>query len=167
MKTWFISDTHFGHESILKYEDRPFTSVDHMNTALIENWNQTVADDDEVWHLGDVAMVPKPQIIPILAQLKGHKYLVCGNHDKRITVTWWMNHGFEAATKYPGTVDIGYAILSHVPVPETPKLNIHGHMHANKHRIMPVGNPSLYRCVSVEQTNFRPVSLVELLGRGN
>ena len=165
MKTWFIADTHFGHEQILKYEDRPFTSVDHMGTVLIENWNNAVADEDEVWHLGDVALVPKLQIIKILAQLKGHKRLVCGNHDKRITNTWWLNHGFEYVQKYPGMVDLGYALLSHVPIPNTRKLNIHGHMHANKHRTMPPGKSNLYSCVSVEQTGFRPVDLMELLNR--
>lgn len=186
-KTWFIADTHFGHATILKYEDRPFRSwhsrvwswqlptlkgwpdIDLMNQTLIDNWNDTVADGDIVWHLGDVALVPKPQIISILAQLKGHKHLVCGNHDKRITCTWWRNHGFEIVVKYPDvayvhTEDLGYVLLSHVPVPNTEILNIHGHMHANKHRTMPDGDPSLYRCVSVEQTGFRPVSLEEIIG---
>ncbi len=164
MKTWFIADTHFGHERILQYESRPFTSVDHMNKVLIENWNRVVADEDVVWHLGDVAMIPKPQIISILGQLKGNKFLVCGNHDKRITCTWWENHGFEVAVKFPHTVDVEHAVFSHIPIPNTTKLNIHGHMHANQHRVMPPGDPDLYRCVSVEQINFTPMSLEDVVG---
>ncbi len=175
-KTWFIADTHFGHTAILKYEDRPWENTDQMDTALINNWNETVSDEDVIWHLGDVALTTKPRILQILAQLKGHKHLVCGNHDRGRTCTWWRNHGFESAVKYPQTVELilkqpgrGFipggpiVTLSHVPVPNTEILNIHGHMHANKYRTMSDGDPALYRCVSVEQTGFRPVSLEELL----
>ena len=167
MRTWFIADTHFGHSAILQYEERPWENTDQMDTDLINNWNEVVSDEDLVWHLGDVALAPKPRIIQILAQLKGHKYLVCGNHDRGRTCTWWRNHGFDAAIKFPQIVDVGYAVLSHVPVPNTPMLNIHGHMHANKHRTMPDGDSALYRCVSVEQTGFRPISLEEVLGGNN
>lgn len=162
MKTWFIADTHFGHEAVMQYEERPFISVEHMDAALISNWNNTVADEDVIWHLGDVALVPKPRIIEILAQLKGRKYLICGNHDRRITCTWWQQHGFETAVKFPGIVDLGHMVLSHIPVPGVKKLNIHGHLHGNRHRIMPDGHPDLYYCVSVEQTGFRPVSFEEI-----
>lgn len=32
---YYIADTHFGHESILKMCDRPFDSIDQMNASLI------------------------------------------------------------------------------------------------------------------------------------
>lgn len=39
----YISDLHFGHANILKFDNRPFRNTEEMETALIENWNSTVS----------------------------------------------------------------------------------------------------------------------------
>ena len=49
----FTADLHFGHENIIKFCSRPFDSVEAMNKALINNWNQAVGYDDDVYVLGD------------------------------------------------------------------------------------------------------------------
>jgi calcineurin-like phosphoesterase family protein len=46
MNIWFTSDTHFHHKNIIKYCNRPYSSVEEMNNALIENWNKTVKQND-------------------------------------------------------------------------------------------------------------------------
>ncbi len=46
--TYFLADTHFRHENIIKYTKRPFSSVIHMDKILIANWNSVVGPDDEV-----------------------------------------------------------------------------------------------------------------------
>ena len=79
---FFTSDTHFGHANIIKYCDRPFRDVPHMNEVLIENWNRVVGPDDEVFHLGDVALGPWDQWDGLLSRLNGFKTLVIGNHDR-------------------------------------------------------------------------------------
>ncbi len=43
-KTFFIADTHFGDDSIRRYENRPFDSTEQMDKALISNWNSVVTD---------------------------------------------------------------------------------------------------------------------------
>lgn len=78
---FFTSDTHFGHANIIKYANRPFVDVPHMNEALIENWNAVIGPDDEVFHLGDVALGPKESWDSIFPRLQGYKILVIGNHD--------------------------------------------------------------------------------------
>ena len=52
-KSFFIADTHFGSESIMRYENRPFETVREMEQALIANWNQVVSEEDTVYVLGD------------------------------------------------------------------------------------------------------------------
>ena len=79
---YFTSDTHFGHANIIKYCNRPFKDVSHMNEVLIANWNAVVGEDDVVYHLGDVALGPWTEWDGILTRLNGRKVLVVGNHDR-------------------------------------------------------------------------------------
>ena len=81
MTIWFTSDHHFGHANIIKYCERPFNSVGHMNASMIGSWNGVVASDDTVYYLGDFAMQPH-LVAEILPQLNGKKLLIAGNHDR-------------------------------------------------------------------------------------
>lgn len=56
-KVYLISDMHFGHPNIIKYENRPFSSVEEMDAAIMNNWNATVGKDDKVFILGDVSFI--------------------------------------------------------------------------------------------------------------
>lgn len=77
---YFTSDQHFGHANIIKYCQRPYTDVYQMNQSLIDNYNEIVQDDDEVYMLGDISMNSKI-LHHIMPQLKGIKHLIIGNHD--------------------------------------------------------------------------------------
>jgi len=79
-KVWFSADTHYGHKRIIEYCDRPFSSIDEMDRELIDNWNDTVAAEDEVYFLGDFSLDFKrvKQVLPLLS---GKIHLIAGNHD--------------------------------------------------------------------------------------
>lgn len=79
---WFTSDLHLGHTNVIRYCDRPFAAVGQMDAALIAVWNATVAPDDEVWVLGDVAMGRIEETLHKVGWLTGTKHLVLGNHDR-------------------------------------------------------------------------------------
>lgn len=87
MTTWFTADLHFGHTNIITYSDRPFSSVEEMNAAIIDRWNDTVAPDDAVFVLGDVCMGKIAETLPLCELLNGTKTLVPGNHDR-----CWTGH---------------------------------------------------------------------------
>ncbi|MEV8274317.1 metallophosphoesterase [Microbacterium sp. NPDC077184] len=76
------SDTHFSHARISELAGRPFESVEQMDSELIRRWNEAVGPDDVVLHLGDVALGPIAESMPLTAQLNGRKFLVPGNHDR-------------------------------------------------------------------------------------
>ena len=81
MNTFFVSDTHFNHASILKYTTRPWKTLEEMNEGLIANWNAVVRSGDLVYHLGDVVMGPRKLAGEFLSRLNGRIFLVQGNHD--------------------------------------------------------------------------------------
>lgn len=51
----YIGDLHFGHENVIRFDDRPFANVREMDSAMIRLWNQRVAKEDDVYILGDFA----------------------------------------------------------------------------------------------------------------
>lgn len=80
-RVYFTSDTHFNHTNILRYCQRPFRNVDDMNEQMIANWNETVSEDDVIFHLGDFCLGGAAEWTRILDRLNGKIYLIMGNHD--------------------------------------------------------------------------------------
>jgi len=85
-KTYFISDTHFFHDNIIRFCNRPFIDIEHMHTRLINNWNKVVKQDDTVIIVGDFSFGKAEDTRSIVSQLKGKKILIRGNHDKNVNV---------------------------------------------------------------------------------
>lgn len=82
MGIFYTSDTHFFHNNIIKFCNRPYQNVDEMNVELISKWNSKISPNDTVYHLGDFAMkCNKTQMTDIFNQLNGKKHLIIGNHD--------------------------------------------------------------------------------------
>ena len=80
--TWIISDTHFGHKNIIKFQQRPETHEEIM----LSNWIERVGEDDVILHLGDVFLGKDGNPLrwaSIISRMPGRKYLIPGNHDKQ------------------------------------------------------------------------------------
>ncbi len=176
-----ISDTHFGHTNswqLFKRPDgsplRPFTSTEEMDEAMIERWNAKVQPHDVVYHLGDVVINRK--YLHLVKRLNGKKRLVRGNHDI-FKDQDYRDVGFDSL--YGVRVFTDKFILSHIPlhpdcITHRFKVNVHGHLHANEvmrtrtnmvHGTMTglVTEPDpRYLCVSVEHTNYEPLSFDEV-----
>lgn len=159
-EVWFTSDTHFGHANILKFEAeaRPFSTLEEMHEALIENWNSCVHPSDVVWHLGDFAF--GAYNIPIAARLNGIKKLVLGNHD-----SYHISKYLPYFSGVHGVKNLGNgAILSHIPLRRDNFggrniLNVHGHLHS-KEVTLPCGaHDQEYFNVSVELHGLAPINL--------
>ena len=60
---WFTSDEHYAHSRILKYSNRPFSSLDEMHDTLIQNNNKIVKKNDTVYHVGDFTFIHDPEVV--------------------------------------------------------------------------------------------------------
>ena len=80
---YITSDIHFSHARILDYcaSSRPFSYLDEMNDAIIENWNNKVQKDSIVYILGDLSFAKPSHTIELLNRLNGTLRLIVGNHD--------------------------------------------------------------------------------------
>lgn len=170
VKIWFISDTHFCHKNIIAYENRPFTDIEQMNSEMIRRWNEVVAPDDVVYHLGDVALGPAERFYPIVSALNGRKILIRGNHDGH-SKDWYLERGF--AEVYPSLTLYAKGkriLLTHTPAPVPGfdyDLHFFGHVHDKAHHGEYEGTyPTIARngaCLCVERWNYYPVELERLL----
>lgn len=162
---FIISDTHFGHENMLKFVDadnkpiREFRDVHDMNEHMVERWNNTVKDQDIVYHLGDVYFGKGHEMLP---RLKGRKRLILGNHDNGKSE--FLQKHFEKILMWRDFKDFD-CILSHVPMHESAlykrKYNLHGHVHKGSHRGLIEDKRYVNCCVEVR--NYTPVSIEELV----
>ena len=160
-----ISDTHFGHENILKFlsEDgnnlRSFYDVHHMNELMIENWNKVVSDSDIVYHLGDVYFGKGHEVLP---RLKGRKRLIVGNHDN--PKSQYLLNNFQKIMLWREFAEFN-CLMTHVPVHESSlhkrKYNLHGHIHNSKHRGLLQDERYINCCVEVN--DYRPRAIEDIL----
>jgi calcineurin-like phosphoesterase family protein len=85
MTTFFTADLHLGHANLVDHlsprRQAAFGTVERMDEALLERWNDVVRPEDTVWVLGDLDMHGKPANLAKVAGLHGTKLLVAGNHD--------------------------------------------------------------------------------------
>lgn len=167
---YFTADLHFGHNNIIAHCNRPFQSVDHMDSVLISNWNRKVNKNDEVYILGDFTMEGADAAHRYFSALNGKKYLIRGNHDKFAEhfsayaddVIWIKDYHVlrYQRMKY---------ILFHYPILEWESygkgsIHLYGHIHNNVksiERAKALGY-NAYN-VGVDVNGYEPVSAVEIL----
>jgi calcineurin-like phosphoesterase family protein len=165
MKTFLISDTHFGHEGVCKFLNddggklRPWDDAASMDEDLVKNWNSVVNPKDRVYHLGDVVINRKA--LKTLSRLNGRKVLIKGNHDI-FKIDEYLEY-FDDIRAYHVLDEF---VLSHVPVHPCNlyrwSCNVHGHLHHR--RVMDHVNliDTRYYNVSVECINYTPIEFSDL-----
>ena len=161
MAIYFTADTHFGHGGALGLYRRPFASVPEMDAAMIARWNETVEPDDEVWHLGDIALrVPLARAAQLLSALHGNKHLVIGNNDppQVVALSGWASARHYAEMRIENTplVLCHYAFRSWNGMARG-AMNLHGHSHGRL-KAMPRQID-----VGVDSWDFRPVAVSRIL----
>ncbi len=161
MTTFFTSDTHFGDMRVLRFDHRPFSTLDDHDAEIIRRWNARVGPGDTVWHLGDFALGPTPErTAEILDALAGEKHLIVGNNDDAATLalTGWASiaHYAECVVEDRLLVLCHYAFRTWNGMGRG-AVNLHGHSH---NKLAPM--PKQYD-VGVDAQGFQPVTLPDIL----
>jgi calcineurin-like phosphoesterase family protein len=170
MTTFFTADTHFHHTNIIKYCDRPFSSIEEMDSELIKRWNSVVTDGDTVYHLGDFIFSRNNNIQDILFFMSRLQYneliLIKGNHDNGKLLKHYRNHLGIHVHDYLELKDMHTLpiVLSHYPF-ESWNRSFHGsiHLHGHTHGTIPI-KQNRYD-VGVDVWNYTPVTLEQILGK--
>lgn len=136
MSVFFTSDLHFSHEKIIQYCSRPWASRDEMDLGLVERWNSTVGEGDDVYILGDMFFCGPERAHAILDALHGRKHLVLGNHDHRIRKNKELQQRFTSVLPDLCTmkIDDQLVIMCHFPLlswenQRYGSFMLHGHTH--------------------------------------
>ena len=150
---YFTSDTHFNQQRTLELSRRPFDSVDHMNSVLIQNWNNTVKQEDTVYHLGDFGDITYRD------HLNGRIILLVGNYELKDYTYSELKEYFDIIEEPTEVSMEGHQFyLVHEPTDQHPhKFNLFEHIH----KLQMVKKNGLN--VGVDCHNFKPISLEEVL----
>ncbi|MCK9542128.1 MAG: metallophosphoesterase [Novosphingobium sp.] len=173
---FLTSDQHLGHDNIRKYCGRPFSTVDKMNNTIIKNHNEMVKNEDTVYIDGDFCFhntkggkEGEGQLITAkdwIKKLNGKLIFAQGNHDQNNGLKC-KNHRIviKYAKMYIGITHKPSDVVIEDDLYYYP-LHFTGHVHEKwitKEKTNKNGKIALMINVGVDQWNFRPVNIADLI----
>ncbi len=165
---FFTADSHFGHNNIIKYANRPFTNVEEMNEELIKRWNSKIKSNDKVYHLGDVGLGSANSLRDVLYKLNGKIYLIKGNHESAALQHGnrfeWIKDYFELSVKDEDASSGKQKIVLFHYAMKVWRSSYKGtwHLYGHSHGSLPDDINSLSFDVGVDCHNFYPLSYNEV-----
>lgn len=157
-KVFFSADTHFGSQRILELSRRPFKDINEMDKEIIRLWNETVKNEDTVYHLGDFGNYD------IIKHLNGNIVLILGNYERKdiengiITIEKLKEMGFTDVVNELRIPELDGIFAVHEPERcKKDEFNLFAHIHGRqlcKRYGLDVGT---------DGHHFRPVSKEDVL----
>jgi calcineurin-like phosphoesterase family protein len=179
---YFTSDTHYGHSNICsattKWENpegnvRQFSSLEEMNSTIINNINSVIKPSDILFHLGDWSFGGFDKIEEFRNQINCKNiHIITGNHDHHIennrggcqllfsSVNKYLNLNVKWNVGTPLVMEQRFTLM-HFPIASWDNMSrgvihLHGHVHLPKHLKLGEGR-SLD--VGVDGNDMKPYSL--------
>lgn len=138
-KIFYVADLHLSHLNSISFDERPWYTIEDMNEAIVNIWNNRVTDNDEVWILGDISFDGPYNTRVLVARLKGKKHWIIGNHDYKLSKNEELCRQFvDIYEGYHKIYDNGRnVILSHYPIfmfdgVRKGTHHLYGHIHTNE-----------------------------------
>lgn len=184
-KVFFTSDLHFGHENVIRFDNRPFETVEEMDAELIRRWNAKVGKGDLVYVLGDMIWKTRnSDAETLIRSLNGQIILIKGNHDRFL-------HNAKAKNALAGVKDYDdicvkleddtdrRVVLCHYYIPfynghRWQAVHLHGHSHNSeeytieesiKQKLRDDGFDTRSYNVGCMHWDYDPVTLDEILDK--
>jgi len=85
--TFFSADWHLNHYNIMRYCNRPFSSVEEMDETILQNFYDTVKPGSVFYFLGDLTFnedVAREFFENLPNSI--HFHYIIGNHDKKSVI---------------------------------------------------------------------------------
>ena len=153
---YFTSDEHFGHTNIIRFCDRPFSSVEEMDEVLISNFNSIVTDEDTTIHAGDFTLTTKKETVwrKYINRLNGNHIFLKGSHDK------WLKN-INASYMREENIEGQFLVVCHYAMRTWHRSHynswqLYGHSHG---RLEPVGKQW---DIGVDNNNYFPLSFEDI-----
>lgn len=165
MDIFVTADLHFGHKNIIKYENRPYETIEQMDEDLIKKWNETVKKNDTIYILGDFSWYKGEKTNEILKQLNGTKILIIGNHDGNFLKDKNFDTSLFEEIKYYKEIKHNKKtyILFHYPIVEHNgkmygNIHLYGHIHSMNLELEKSLMPLAFN-VGIDRNKYRPVNI--------
>ena len=159
MAAYFCADAHIGHVNI--HHHRGFASMEEHDEFVLSRIADTVRSNkrDTTYYLGDVAFSREAWLK--IDALPGNKIIILGNHDteRPAQVNLAFIEGLKSVNSIHSMLNLGGLVLSHCPLHREHlrgKVNVHGHLHSL------LVNDRRYVNVSMEQIDYRPITIEQL-----
>ena len=165
-ETFVCGDHHFCHTNILKYDKRPFSSVEEMNEMMIERHNEVVKKNDTVYTVGDFCFGGTRDWLNTRKRLNGQWHLVKGNHDRQ---SFKILKDLFVTIHEIKQIKVGRQpiILSHYPMYAWEKSHYGSfHCHGHEHGSLKDGYDQTGKIldVGVMNNNYYPFHVEEVMG---
>jgi calcineurin-like phosphoesterase family protein len=183
---YFTSDTHYGHSNICsattKWENpegnvRQFSSLEEMNSTIINNINSVIKPSDILFHLGDWSFGGFEQIQIFRDSIFcKNVHIITGNHDHHIENNKeGIQSLFSSVNKYLNLVvkwNVGTPLmgeqrfaLMHFPIASWDNMargaiHLHGHVHFEADKRIGMGK---MMDVGVDGNELYPIEMGEVL----
>ena len=181
-RVYITSDIHYGHKNICRgatnwrtpegevpiNSTRDFSTIEQMNSAIVDRINSKVGQEDTLIMLGDIAFGGFENIGIFLDRLVCKNiYLILGNHDHHIkNDRGYIKERFIAVKDYAElNIDGENFVLCHYPMASWHGLNkgvihLHGHVHLSAQNKW--GNGKKLD-VGLDGNNLYPYSITEIV----
>lgn len=173
MTIYYTADLHLGHEAILDFVSRPFTSIDSHDEQIVHNINHRLRGEDRLYVLGDFAWGKMNRVKHYRELIRcKNVHLIMGNHDPTTTTGRPLPELYRVFQDVRERkllkdhllgVGVQRIYMDHYPVWNWPAMDsgsyhLHGHVHGSD----PSPREHVYD-VGVDCWDYKPVTLMEIV----